>query len=188
MMENLIYDRTEADVFRWAQLLNKGYANMTASERAEWNAGLRGAYTPSVDYNRVETAVAALSAALSAAGYLAPSQIKTNWARSDIPTMADLERYIGNIATIRAALTVLPTTPQTPESMRFLTWTKANDIEKILVDVEAMLQSALLILQYAGQPLFSAGYGVYPSSAGEPLLSEDGQALLSEDGEELLYY
>ena len=53
---NLITDRTQADVDCVRQLAAKGWAAMTAEERAAWNGGLKGAYNAS-DLNRVGSAV-----------------------------------------------------------------------------------------------------------------------------------
>ena len=132
---NLIYDRTAADAARWETLRDKGYVTMTAAEKVEWNAGMKGAYN-TTDLNRVETAVLALASALNAAGYAVDVATKTDWAWEDIPSPEDLTRYLANVEAIREALTVLETTPQTPESMAKLKWDKANDIEKILADVD----------------------------------------------------
>ena len=43
--KKLVTDRTEADVKRWEMLRDKGFVNMTETERAEWLAGdMKGAY------------------------------------------------------------------------------------------------------------------------------------------------
>lgn len=129
LKDTLITDRTEADV---AQRTAKGHYNAT-------------------DLNRVERAVQELAGRLNAAGHNLAITVKSNWAINDIPTQSDIERYRANIATIHAALAMLSTTPQTPNSMRFLTWAKANDIEKILQDVEDSLNRMELSFMYSGE-------------------------------------
>lgn len=148
---NLIYDRTQADVDRWAVLKNKGYTAMTTAEKAEWNAGMRGAYTPSVDYNRVETAVKALAELLNTLGYYTDVTTKTSWALTDIPAQEDLNRYLNNITEIRSALTVAESTPAVPSDMSGLTWQEANDIEKILTDVEDAVKRIQLSFWNSGE-------------------------------------
>ena len=61
------------------------------------------------------------------------------WAEGDIPTQAQMEQYLQNISNIRAALEVLQTTPPLPSDMVGLTFGEANDIERILVDVETVI-------------------------------------------------
>lgn len=56
IIDNLITDRTQADVERVKALAAKGFAAMTAAERAEWLTGMKGAYNAS-DLNRVGTAL-----------------------------------------------------------------------------------------------------------------------------------
>ena len=41
---NLLTDRTARDVERWRLLHSKGYAALTAEEKSEWDAGMKGAY------------------------------------------------------------------------------------------------------------------------------------------------
>lgn len=59
--------------------------------------------------------------------------------------------YLDDLRRIRAALAVMDTTPAAPESMDYLTWAKANDIEKILVDVGDALGRLLLSPFYSGE-------------------------------------
>lgn len=69
-LDELIYDRTQADVTYAAELnrkLNSGEA-LTTQELADWNAGLKGAYNAS-DMNRVDAAVRELGELLTEAGY-----------------------------------------------------------------------------------------------------------------------
>lgn len=69
-MENLIFDRTQADATYAAELnrkLGRGEA-LTSQELADWNAGLKGTYN-AADMNRVDAAVREIGAHLTAAGY-----------------------------------------------------------------------------------------------------------------------
>ena len=83
----------------------------------------KGAYNYS-DLNRVERAVEEIS---DRAGLNLTT--KTDWGMWDIPTMADMNRYLGNIATIRNHFAIQTSIPA---SMNNLTYAQANNIELIL--------------------------------------------------------
>ena len=150
VVDTLITDRTEADVSRYRELTGKGWAEMTTSEKSEWMAGMKGAYNAS-DLNRVASAMSYLSQRFASAGYSVPISSPTDWANGDIPTKGDMDTYLDDLRRIRAALAVMDTTPTAPGSMDYLTWAKANDIEKILVDVEDALGRLLLSPFYSGE-------------------------------------
>lgn len=151
VIDTLVTDRTEADVSRHRELTDKGWAGMTAAEKAEWLAGMKGAYNPNPDMNRVASAMSYLSQRFASAGYSVPVSSPTDWANGDIPRKDDLDTYLDDLRRIRAALAVMDTTPAAPESMDYLTWAKANDIEKILVDVDDALGRLLLSPFYSGE-------------------------------------
>ena len=75
------------------------------------------------------------------------------WFEDDIPTPSQMTQYLANVAAIRAAITA--DTPATPESMANLTYTEANDIEQILIDIDDALTRAAAAWFYSGD-LFSA--------------------------------
>ncbi|MCI5561766.1 MAG: hypothetical protein MR393_01305 [Intestinimonas massiliensis] len=150
VIDTLVTDRTEADASRYSELRDKGWAAMTTAERAEWVAGMKGAYNAS-DLNRVASAMSYLSQRFASAGYSVPVSSPTDWANGDIPRKDDLDTYLDDLRRIRAALAVMDTTPSAPESMDYLTWAKANDIEKILVDVDDALGRLLLSPFYSGE-------------------------------------
>lgn len=109
-----------------------------------------GAYGKT-DLNRVASAMSHLSQRFASAGYSVPVSSPTDWANGDIPRKDDLDTYLDDLRRIRAALAVMDTTPAAPESMDYLTWAKANDIEKILVDVDDALGRLLLSPFYSGE-------------------------------------
>ena len=150
VIDTLVTDRIEADVSRHRELTDKGWAEMTTAEKSEWMAGMKGAYNAS-DLNRVASAMSYLSQRLASAGYSVPISSPTDWANGDIPRKDDLDTYLDDLRRIRAALAVMDTTPSAPGSMDYLTWAKANDIEKILVDVDDALGRLLLSPFYSGE-------------------------------------
>ena len=154
----MIVDRTAQDVERWRLLRNKDWSRMAESERREWlgetstkPAAWRGMYTHN-DLNRVENTVGTILFLLEATGYKPPKlTTKTNWTYTDKVSNTDMERYYGNIAVIRNILPVFPTTPKAPTIRDKLDYEKANDIEKILVDVHSLATNMTNAWQYAGE-------------------------------------
>ena len=154
VMDELIYDRTASDVNRWRELKNKGWGSMTAMEKAEWLTALKGCYNHT-DMNRVEQAVELLSARLSAGGYITSPTVKTNWTVTSMPLQTDWERYYRNVQTVRNVLAVHDTTPPAPTTKNRLTYQTANNIEKILADVNALVGNMEQAWVYAGD-IFAA--------------------------------
>jgi len=54
---------------------------------------------------------------------------------------ADTNRYLGNIRKLRTVCQGLTNTPATPENMNRMTYQTANNIEKILLDLETVINS-----------------------------------------------
>lgn len=115
----MITDRTQVDVDRWLALRKKG-VNMTADELEEF-INSKGAYNYT-DLNRVESAVKEMSDNLKL-----ELVTKTDWTVSDIPTKEEMTRYLDNIKNVARALKGSYTLP---ESMDYLTYQGANNIEK----------------------------------------------------------
>ena len=142
----LITDRTTADLKHWEYLRDKGFANMTETERAEWLSGnMKGSYH-STDLNRVGTALNYLRDRLTEAGYMSYTTTftaKTNWTVTSIPTAEDLTYYLKCVSNIREAMAQFETTPPSPTDTGALNIDEANNIEKILIDVEILINNML---------------------------------------------
>lgn len=148
---HLITDRTQADVNRARALLRKWWAGtMTDAEKAEWALDLKGAYNAS-DLNRVGAAVRYVAGRLHEYGYSVAVAPKEDWLVDDDPTAGQMEIFRRDIAAIRAALDVKPSTPPAPGSMDGLTYIEANNIEQILLDVDALLTLISQGLYYSGE-------------------------------------
>lgn len=156
MLENLITDRTEADVLRWKALRDKGWANMTETERAEWSAGLKGAYN-ATDLNRVGEALNYLRDELTEAGYIVgtPFTMPTTWNNTHIPTSASFAEYLRAVEFIRSQVVQKATTPTTPMNTGSLDYQGANDIEQILIDIYENIQLMLASTRYYSGDLYS---------------------------------
>ena len=132
----LIFDRTQSDVSRWKELRAKPWDSMTMLEQREWLSDMKGCYNHT-DMNRVESAVATVSALLKTMGYAHETPVvKTNWSRSDIPTPEDMSRYYRNITILREAALVYPDTPVAPREGERMDYVIANNIERILFDID----------------------------------------------------
>ena len=110
-----------------------------------------GTYYNATDLNRVGAAVQYVAERFAAQGYAVTVIPKKDWLASDIPTASELETYRQNIATLRALIAVMKSTPETPETMRFLDYLKANDIERILLAVEDTLRRLEKTFWYSGE-------------------------------------
>ena len=127
-INTLVTDRTAADV-RLGR--DKGYYN-------------------AADLNRVGAAVQYIAERFTAYGYAVTVSPKTDWSESDTPTASQMETYRGNVASLRAVIAVLASTPEPQESMRALDYVKANDIEQILADIDFILQHMPAAFRHSG--------------------------------------
>lgn len=116
-IKTLITDRTAADV-RLGR--DKGFYNAT-------------------DLNRVCDAVAYIAERFTDYGYAVAVSPKADWSESDTPTASQMETYRLNIANLRAVIAIMASTPETPETMRALNYVKANNIERILLDLDTLI-------------------------------------------------
>lgn len=146
----LITDRTQEDVYYAQTLKELGWENMTTQQRNDYLQGLKGAYN-ATDLNRVGGAVNYVASRLMEAGYRVTVAPKVNWTATDIPALSDLTTYLNNINEIRSALLVLPTTPPVPSDMVGLTYQEANNIEQILLDVDALVTNMINAYFYSNE-------------------------------------
>lgn len=156
IIDTLVTDRTQADVERVKALAAKGFSAMTADERAEWLAGMKGAYNAS-DMNRVGTALNYLAGRLGPiCGKIITWTAKTDWAVTDIITASQAAEYRRQIQNIRDALAYPAGTPDAPQLAR-LTYTGANDIERILKLCEELIVNVAKSFRHTGAAECAAG-------------------------------
>lgn len=147
---NLITDRTQADVDLVAQLSAITWAGMSDAQKTSWQSSLKGAYNAS-DLNRVGNAILYTAGRLEDAGYAVPVNPKIDWLESDIPTESSMARYLADVEAIRSALTVPASVPGTPADMAGLTYEEANDIERILLAVDALITNMINAYLYSDE-------------------------------------
>lgn len=126
---SLITDRTRADV---ENQTDKGFYNAS-------------------DLNRVGAAVEYIAGRFTALGYDCPVTVKKDWLTSDAPTASQLETYRQNIVTLRSRIAVMASTPNAPASMAGLDYVKANNIEQILLDLDALITNITKSWCFSGE-------------------------------------
>lgn len=161
---NLIYDRTESDETASAAIRKSyqtlgNWSGLTDTERAQLE---RGTLTYNT-LNRVESAVKTLAAALTSAGY--PVEVtpvlKGNkaedreWQEGDVLYRPQWTTYIDNVQKLRDAYYTLAETGELPAPGDKLKYTGANTIEKVLADIDLLLDGMKSIYRRAGT--FTAG-------------------------------
>lgn len=136
---NLITDRTQSDVSRYLYLKSKAFSDMTAEEQLEWLSDLKGAYN-FTDMNRVDGAVDYIVERLRDVGsYIDGIKTYKLWSREHLPTQKELEQYLNNISILRSQFVGVPSMPPMPSDMQMFTHKEANDIEKILLEVDWLI-------------------------------------------------
>lgn len=161
---NLIYDRTKSDETASAAIRKSyqtlgNWSGLTDTERAQLE---RGTLTYNT-LNRVESAVKTLAAALTAAGYpveIAPvlkgsKSEDREWQEGDIVRRAQWTTYLDNVRRLRDAYYTLAETGQLPKPEDKLGYVGANNIEKVLADIDLLLDGMKSIYRRAGT--FTAG-------------------------------
>lgn len=151
---NLIYDRTAEDAAAARQLAKKAAAGtLSDDEKNIWLAGTKGNYTEK-DMNRVAAAVSALSEALNDAGYKNQISAQTFTPGEEI-TDEKWTICLANVQALRDAYYTLAETGELPKPEDKLDYRGANNIEKILADIDLLLDGMKSIYRRAGT--FTAG-------------------------------
>ena len=135
----LITDRTSADVEYAKSYQGKKWEDLSAEQKTEYLLGLRGAYSY-IDLNRVENAVKYLSDLLNLYGYPNTVTTKTDWDANDILKVEEIQRYLDNIAELRNKY-YSNIEDELPTTSTWLTMEGANEIEKILADIDQILRN-----------------------------------------------
>ena len=110
----------------------------------------RAGYYDITDLNRVGKAMRYVAARLRACGWDVVVTPRTDWVWTERATPAAAKRYLNNLRKIRKALALFANTPDVPDGKRPFTAEEANDIEKILIDVEDMVQRTMQCWYFCG--------------------------------------
>lgn len=155
-MINLIYDRTPADITRLKTLRTK-IKNRTATEAefAEWLTSMKGAYN-NTDLNRVGEAINYLSGVLNEYGYTNTASARTDWEIGEKPNPEQMSDYLDNLNKLKKAFPYTET--ELPSDMVNLVIKEANDIEKILFELNILIINMEQIWAYSGEIYSGEGY------------------------------
>ena len=77
--------------------------------------------------------------------------LKTDWTAADDNRTGALDYYLKTIRQLRSWFTTLPTTPDTPADLQNLTFEEANNIEKILMDLDFLITQMRKSFFYSGE-------------------------------------
>lgn len=157
VMDTLITDRTQSDVDALKALKALDHADMTDAQRAEWARNSKGSYNAS-DLNRVGEACAYLYELITTMGYAVPgyTPLKTDWYEEaddtppDSGNRPDAAKMTAYITTIEALKSVWNAAQAIPESMNRLTYEGANNIEKLLLEVDDLIRRISQSFVYSG--------------------------------------
>lgn len=166
VIESLVFDRTQDDVDALEAFLLAVQAGTAEIGGLDLTTA-KGAYNVS-DLNRVTQALEHLHGRLTEYGCISgymPVEIShrdgtadTVWREDDEDiTAPKFEAYLANVRAMRAALPTLPTTPLCPEDMAELTVSDANAMERILADLETVINAMRAALLRSGQVLLHSG-------------------------------
>ena len=100
------------------------------------------------DANRIENNTEYIARKASEYGYPI-DLIYGKWEMSDLPRVSDIDRMLYNIDALRNKLYVYKDTPAVPDSL--LSYTEANDTERILYDIESIIDKIAATFMYCGE-------------------------------------
>lgn len=129
---DLITDRTESDA-------------LLGNEKGTYS------YT---DLNRVEAAVSEIAALFPVLGTSLVLTTKTNWGlpgaflSAEWPVTSQMQRYLGNVVAIKNNFGI---PVQLPATMAKLTWSGANNIEKVLQMAMTRATNTIQTFRYSGE-------------------------------------
>lgn len=154
IIDNLVYDRTQADVDRVFTLKNKilteGLSSLSAEEKAEYMAGMKGAYNYT-DFNRLGEAIAYLVERMKELDIHDSSIIpKVDWVMGDTPTQSQVSNLLSCLTKLRAKLSLPDDAPSVPNSLDKLTYQTANDMELLLWMIDQRITQTTAAFRYSG--------------------------------------
>lgn len=156
----MIYDRTILDVSNAKKIISKfqSLADWSSITEAEINTLERGTYTR-ISLNRVEEKVAELCRSFRDIGYsFIDTETTTDWDNTKYFNKSQHKRFFSNIAYLYNLFPLPSDTPNPPyfsSSGEYvygnITYALANDAEKILVDIEKLIDLLKKSWYYSGE-------------------------------------
>lgn len=140
-ISTLITDRTALDVTR-------------GTAKGQYNAS---------DLNRIGGAVNYVAERLRELGHDVNTSQKTNVNDTEWISVGEGKQLLKDLEMLRSEIAVFQSTPNVPTTMERLGYAGANDIEKILLDLDALISQTQLTLRRANAPAFYAGASPLPT-------------------------
>lgn len=108
------------------------------------------------DMNRVGEAMEYVAERLRACGFSISGTARTDFTRTDFPSVAEFERYIGVLRQLKSATALPLTSPPVPvvgAAKDYMTYDEANDIERILLDINQSIDYMASAYRHCGAPV-----------------------------------
>ena len=129
MWVDLIYDRTDADI-QEARVLRRTGRNIKQR--------LKGCYDY-IDRNRVGNAVNQIAAWMNDNGYRTSAQGVVNWTKRCLATRARSFKMLQAVDVLRRDFVTFCSSPSLPLTLDRMDFNDANDIERLLFDLQIMI-------------------------------------------------
>lgn len=144
-----VTDRTQADVDNAKAIRANKIQTGGTPTSAEYATLDKGSITHET-LNRIENNQAYLKSLLNEAGYwgISTQNRATAWITGDILRAEDWQRILNNETALKTAYFIYTDTPQTPNTL--LTYGNLNSVEKILDDLEHMINAMEQTYRYCG--------------------------------------
>ena len=120
---------------------------MSITTNAIINKTEKGFYN-ATDLNRVEEWCEYLANTLTSYSYPVTIKVKKDWHISDFPNEVEVERIRRNVNALKQAYYSFT---QIPENLEYMTWKKANSIEKILNEIDTLINNMIASFYYSGE-------------------------------------
>lgn len=99
------------------------------------------------DLNRVYEAVQYLAGLMEAEGYALNLAEMPQWTQTDIPSLAQMTGYLENVHQIKTFLSATTRMPSTMNKSQYTDW---NNIERVLLEADTLIQNMIAAYYYAG--------------------------------------
>jgi hypothetical protein len=131
IIDELIYDRTYEDLEIARQYVRDNVPFPNDNLRFSW------------DYralNRTEQAMEYVDSIFKELGYYKNMKFKTDWLNDEI-TREEAQRYLDNLTSLRNFILMPSDSPDVPTTMNGMTIERANDIEKLIFDINVVIEA-----------------------------------------------
>lgn len=144
----MIFDRTQADVTMALSIRENKIKLFTPPSEDELRHLERG-FIDHTTLNRIENKQAELRDLLVASGSSFFNIETKTWTADDIFNETEFQRLVDNLDVLKSEINVLPDTPDTPQPAFY--FIIINDIEKILFDMDVLLQNMISAYCFCGE-------------------------------------